>query len=210
MQGGNVVAYASRQLKVHERNYPTPNLELVAVVFALKIWRHYLYGERCVVYTNHKSLKYLMSQKELNLRQRMWLELLKDYDLKIEYHPGKANVVANDLIRKVVVELRAIFARLSLSCDGGLIAELQVKPSLIQLIKEKQLLDDSLVPHVHDIANGNATDFYFNDDGVLCFKSRIVVPEDVELRRTILIEAHSSPFAMHPGSTKMYRGLKDE
>ncbi|KAL4332069.1 hypothetical protein GQ457_07G011170 [Hibiscus cannabinus] len=108
MQEGRVVAYASRQLKTHEKNYPTHDIELAAVVFALKIWRHYLYGERCMVYTDHKSLKYLMTQKELNLRQRRWLELLKDYDLSIEYHPGKANVVADALSRKAAVELRAM------------------------------------------------------------------------------------------------------
>ncbi|KAL4277816.1 hypothetical protein GQ457_03G008370 [Hibiscus cannabinus] len=118
MQEGRVVAYASRQLKVHEKNYPTHDIELAAVVFTLKIWRHYLYGEKCIVYTDHKSLKYLMTQKELNLRQRRWLELLKDYDLSIEYHPGKANVVADALSRKVAVELRAMFASLSISRDG--------------------------------------------------------------------------------------------
>jgi hypothetical protein len=80
MQDGKVVAYASRQLKVHEKNYPTHDLELAAVVFALKIWRHYLYGEKCTIFTDHKSLKYLLTQKELNLRQRRWVELLKDYD----------------------------------------------------------------------------------------------------------------------------------
>ncbi|KAL4317959.1 hypothetical protein GQ457_18G010090 [Hibiscus cannabinus] len=127
MQEGRVVAYASRQLKTHEKNYPTHDIELAAVVFASKIWRHYLYGERCIVYTDHKSLKYLMTQKELNLRQRRWLELLKDYDLSIEYHPCRANVVADALSRKVAVELRAMFARLSISRDGGLVVELQVK-----------------------------------------------------------------------------------
>nr|CAD1821754.1 unnamed protein product [Ananas comosus var. bracteatus] len=100
MQDGKVIAYASHQLKDYERNYPTHDLELAAVVFALKLWRHYLYGERCEVYTDHKSLKYLFTQKELNLRQRRWLELLKDYDLTILYHPGKANVVADALSRK--------------------------------------------------------------------------------------------------------------
>ena len=92
MQNGQVIAYASRQLKDYEKNYPTHDLELAAVVFALKLWRHYLYGERCEVYTDHKSLKYLFTQKELNLRQRRWLELLKDYDLTILYHPGIANL----------------------------------------------------------------------------------------------------------------------
>ncbi|KAK8980910.1 hypothetical protein V6N11_048039 [Hibiscus sabdariffa] len=210
MQEGRVVAYASRQLKVHEKNYPTHDIELAAVVFALKIWRHYLYGEKFIVYTDHKSLKYLMTQKELNLRQRRWLELLKDYDLSIEYHPGKANVVADALSRKVAVELRAMFANLSISRDGGLVAELQVKPTLIQLIQEKQLCDRAIAAHVQDIAEGKPTEFRFRDEGVLCFKERIVVPNDSELRRTILTEVHSSPFSMHPGSTKMYRDLKCE
>ncbi|KAD7116959.1 hypothetical protein E3N88_04227 [Mikania micrantha] len=100
MQRGKVVAYASRQLKVHEVNYPTHDLELAAVVFALKIWRHYLYGVKCTIYTDHKSLKYFFTQKELNMRQRRWIELLKDYDCEILYHPGKANVVADALSRK--------------------------------------------------------------------------------------------------------------
>jgi len=100
MQNGKVVAYASRQLRPHELNYPTHDLELAAVVFALKIWRHYLYGVRCEIYTNHKSLKKIFTQKELNLRQRRWLQLLKDYTLDIKYHPGKANVVVDALSRK--------------------------------------------------------------------------------------------------------------
>ncbi|KAL4346328.1 hypothetical protein GQ457_17G011190 [Hibiscus cannabinus] len=210
MQEGRVVAYASRQLKVHEKNYPTHDMELAAVVFALKIWRHYLYGEKCIVYIDHKSLKYLMTEKELNLRQRRWLELLKDYDLSIEYHPGKANVVVDALSRKVAVELHAMFANLSISRDGGLVAEFQVKPTLIQLIWEKQLCDRAIPAHVQDIAEGKPTEFRFRDEGVLCFKDRIIVHDDSEFRRTILTEAHSSPFAMHPCSTKMYRDLKGE
>ena len=97
MQEGKVVAYALRQLKSHEKNYLTHDMELTAIVFALKIWRHYLYGEKCFIYTYHKSLKYLPSQRELNLRQRRWMEFIKDYDCMIDYHPGKANVVANAL-----------------------------------------------------------------------------------------------------------------
>ncbi|KAJ0524657.1 putative nucleotidyltransferase, Ribonuclease H [Helianthus annuus] len=100
MQHGKVIAYASRQLKPYEVNYPTHDLELAAVVFALKIWRHYLYGETCNIFTDHKSLKYIFTQKEINMRQRRWLELLKDYDANIQYHPGKANVVADALSRK--------------------------------------------------------------------------------------------------------------
>ena len=115
MQEGKVVAYALRQLKPHEKNYPTHDLELAAIVFALKIWRHYLYGEKCFIYTDHKSLKYLPSQRELNLRQRRWMELIKIYDCVINYHPGKANVVVDALSRKSVQTLRALNANLSLS-----------------------------------------------------------------------------------------------
>ncbi|GKC02946.1 putative reverse transcriptase domain-containing protein [Tanacetum coccineum] len=92
MQREKVIAYASRQLKSNEENYTTHDLELGAVVFALKIWRHYLYGTKCIVFTDHKSLQHILDQKELNMRQRRWLELLADYDCEIRYHPGKANV----------------------------------------------------------------------------------------------------------------------
>ncbi|GJW80993.1 putative reverse transcriptase domain-containing protein [Tanacetum coccineum] len=91
-QRGKVIAYASRQLKIHEKNYTTYDLELGAVVFTLKIWRHYLYGTKSIIYTDHKSLQHIFSQKELNMRQRRWIELFSDYDCEIRYHPGKANV----------------------------------------------------------------------------------------------------------------------
>jgi hypothetical protein len=100
MQEGHVIAFASRQLRKHELNYSTHDLELAAVVHALKIWRHYIMGTKCQVYTDHKSLKYIFTQTDLNLRQRRWLELIKDYDLKIHYHPGEANLVAYALSRK--------------------------------------------------------------------------------------------------------------
>ncbi|GJR89810.1 putative reverse transcriptase domain-containing protein [Tanacetum coccineum] len=104
MQREKVIAYASRQLKVHEKNYTTHDLELGSVVFALKIWRHYLYGTKCIVFTDHKSLQHILDQKELNMRQRRWLELLSDYDCDIRYHPGKANVVADALSHKEQIE----------------------------------------------------------------------------------------------------------
>ncbi|GJS51521.1 putative reverse transcriptase domain-containing protein [Tanacetum coccineum] len=100
MQREKVIAYASRLIKVHEENYTTHDLELGAVVFALRLWRHYLYGKKCVVFSNHKSLQYILNKKELNLRQRRWIELLSDYDCEIRYHPRKANVVADALSRK--------------------------------------------------------------------------------------------------------------
>nr|GEZ25517.1 putative reverse transcriptase domain-containing protein [Tanacetum cinerariifolium] len=115
MHHDKVVAYASRQLKLYEANYPTHDLELAAMVFALKIWRHYLYGETCDIFTDHKSLKYIFTQKELNMRQRRWLELLKEYDTNIQYHPGKANVVADALSRK-----------------SRMLANLQIEPEIIR------------------------------------------------------------------------------
>ena len=99
MQQGKVVVYGSRLLKVHQKNYPTHDLELAAVVFALKIWRNYLHGVHVDVFTNHKSLQYVFTQKELNLKQRRWLELLKDYNMSVIYHLGKDNVVADALSR---------------------------------------------------------------------------------------------------------------
>ncbi|GJY10069.1 putative reverse transcriptase domain-containing protein, partial [Tanacetum coccineum] len=109
-QKGKVIAYASRQLKIHEKNYTTHDLELGAVVFALKIWRHYLYGMKSVIYTDHKSLQHIFNQKELKMRQRRWIELFSDYDYEIRYHLGKANVVANTLSKKERVKAKRVRA----------------------------------------------------------------------------------------------------
>jgi ribonuclease HI len=100
MQENQVISYASRALRPHEKNYPTHDLELAAVVHALKLWQHYLMGNHCNIYTDHKILKYIFTQSDLNMRQRRWLELIKDYDLEVHYHPDKANVVADALSRK--------------------------------------------------------------------------------------------------------------
>jgi hypothetical protein len=147
MQEGRVVAYSSRQLKIHEKNYPTHDLELAAVVHALKTWRQYLYGQKCDIYTNHKSLKYIFTQSELNMRQRRWLELIKDYELEIHYHPSKANVVADALSKKSQVnmmvahpmsyELAKEFNRLSLrflNYTQGVTVDLE--PTLEREIKD--------------------------------------------------------------------------
>ena len=208
MQDGKVVAYASRQLKPHEKNYPTHDLELVAIVFALKIWRHYLYGEKCFIYTDHKSLKYLPSQRELNLRQRRWMELIKDYDCVIDYHPGKANVVADALSRKTVQTLRALNANLSLSDDGTVVAELVARPKLLNRVLEAQKKDEKIYAIIDQIRDGKETEFTVNENGVLCYKARVCVPDDDELRKAILEEAHSGSLAIHSGSTKMYQDLK--
>ena len=145
MQHGRVIAYASRQLRPYDISYPTHDLELATVVFALKIWRHYLYGETFQIFTDHKSLKYLLSQKELNMKQRRWLELRKDYDCTIEYHPGKANVVANALSRKVsgrvanFLALREMNVKLQVSPGGVLLATLKIRHVLHERIREAQI-----------------------------------------------------------------------
>ena len=127
-----------------KKNYRTHDLELATIVFALKIWRHYLYGEKCIIYTDYKSLKYLSLQRELNLRQRRWMELIKDYDCIIDYHPIKANVVANALSRKSVQTLRALNAQLSLSDDDLIVAELMARPNLLNQVQEAQKSDEKI------------------------------------------------------------------
>ncbi|KAA3487647.1 integrase [Gossypium australe] len=147
------------------------------------------------------------SDLEVTPRQRRWIELLKNYDCSIEYHPRKANVVADALSRKVVSDLRVMFARLSLFEGGSLLAELQVKPTWSSQIKEKQMLDESLSSRFQQVEKGETMDFELNSEGVLCFRGRFCVPRDFELRQLILREAHSSPYTMHPGGNKLYRDL---
>ena len=159
MQHENVIAYASRQLKKHEQNYPTQYLELAVVVFALRIWSHYLYGVPCRIFTDHKSLQYLFTHKELNMKQRRWVELIKDYECTIEYHLGKANVVADALNRKPtgsishlkvvylsrLVELRSLGVRLELIDIRALLATFHVCPVRINRIRELQTQDPTAI-----------------------------------------------------------------
>ncbi|KAJ9558183.1 hypothetical protein OSB04_012797 [Centaurea solstitialis] len=204
MQDGKVIAYASRKLKVHELNYPTHDMELAAVVFALKIWRHYLYGVKCQIYTDHKSLQYLLNQKELNMRQRRWIELLSDYDCEILYHPGKRNVVADALSRKggkvkpgiVDSQIGMVAYRISIVPDlKSEIKEWQEKAS-----KEENLKSERMVGFLDTLVT--------NTEGLKCFGNRIWIPKLGDLRKKILIEAHKSKYSVHPGTNKMYHGLR--
>ncbi|KAJ0832489.1 putative nucleotidyltransferase, Ribonuclease H [Helianthus annuus] len=221
MQHGKVIAYASRQLKPYEVNYPTHDLELAAVVFALKIWRHYLYGETCNIFTDHKSLKYIFTQKELNMRQRRWLELLKDYDANIQYHPGKANVVTDALSRKnsgglayltvqpqIQSDLRRMDIGIQVGESGGYLARLKIEPNLITQIKEAQKEDGELWAVLQNLGVGKQTEFRVDEHGTIWCGKRLCVPDDSALRESLLTEAHSSPYSIHPGSTKMYRDLR--
>nr|GEX94809.1 retrotransposon protein, putative, Ty3-gypsy subclass [Tanacetum cinerariifolium] len=198
MQHGKVIAYASRQLKPYEVNYPTHDLELAAVVFAFKIWRHYLDGESCDIFTDHKSLKYIFTQRELNMRQRRWLKLLKDYDTNIQYHPGKANVVADALSRK---------SGMIASIKHGYWASLRVKPDLISRIKEAQREDSEIWTIVENL--DKQVEFRLDDDNVLWQDTRLVVPNDALLREALLTEAHSSPFSTDGQSERTIQTLDD-
>src|SRR6185437_3597532 len=143
MQDQRVIAYASRGLRRHEENYTTHDLELAAVVHALKIWRHYLLGNPVHIYTDHKSLKYIFTQSELNLRQRRWLELIKDYDLEIHYHPGKANVVADALSRKAQCNCLSIVPFNETLCQ-------EMEKMNLAIVSEGTLANITLTPTLRD------------------------------------------------------------
>ncbi|GKC97496.1 putative reverse transcriptase domain-containing protein, partial [Tanacetum coccineum] len=189
MQGEKVIAYASHQLKIHEKNYTTHDLELGSVVFALKMWRHYLYGTKCVVFTDHKSLQHILDQKELNMRQHRWLELLSDYDCKICYHPGKANVVADALSRKERIKplrVRALVLTIGLNLPVQIL-NAQAKARHRENFGTKDLC--GMIKKLEQRA-----------DGTLCLNGISWIPCRGNLRELIMNESHKSKYSIHPGS----------
>jgi hypothetical protein len=178
-------------------------------------------GTKCNIYTDHKSLKYIFTQADLNMRQRRWLELIKDFDLEVHYHPGKANVVADALSRKAHCSCLSVEAPNEILCCEMRKLNLEIisQGSLNHLSEEVPLKDRIITAQQHDdgikiikqnLIKGEEKYKCFQIDplGVLWFKERIVVPKDLQLRKQILDEAHLSKFSIHPGSTKMYQDLR--
>jgi hypothetical protein len=199
----------------HEENYPTHDIELAAVVHALKIWRHYLIGHRCEIYSDHKSLKYIFTKSILNLRQRRWLELIKDYDVRINYDLGKANVVADPLSHKKYCnatlmrpELHQEFGYLNLVMVHETTTTIEMEPTLEAEIKKAQLEDEKMKEIWQLIKENKTSDFTEDDHGTLWLISQICIPNRKSIRELIVWEAHDSTYSIHPGSTKMYKDLK--
>ncbi|GJR14129.1 putative reverse transcriptase domain-containing protein [Tanacetum coccineum] len=195
MQRGKVIAYVSRQLKIPEKNYTTYDLELGAVIFALKIWRHYLYRTKSVIYTDHKSLQHIFSQKELNMHQHHWIELFNDHDGEIRYHPGKANVVADALSRKERIKPKRVRA-MSMTLQSS------IKDRILAAQKEAS---DELT----EMQRGMDKLMKRRSDGTLYYLDQIWVPLKGDVRTLIMDEAHKSKYFVHPRADKMYYDLRD-
>jgi len=222
MQEKRPVAYASRQLKIHEKNYPTHDLELAVVVLALKTWRHYLYGSQFRVFSDHKSLRYLFDQKELNMTQRRWMEYLKDYDFELLYHPGKATVVVDALCRKrvhmsllmvkeleLIEKLRDMNLGLQLDSDHIRCSMLMGTNTFLEEIQEGHGHDAELQQIVGWLGTEKGKEFKMGVDGILRFRDRVCVPGNWRMRRRVLDEGHKSRLSIHLGMTKMYKDLKE-
>jgi hypothetical protein len=206
--------YSSRQLRCHEEHYPTHDLELVAVMMALRTWRHYLLGNVVHIYTDHKSLKYIFTQSDLNMRQRRWLELIKNYELEVHYHLRKVNVVADALSRKGHCNYLPVVRSTREESSTRLLPDLSLfnitlTPTLRGEIIAAQKNDAGMAHIKRRIQKGDPKVACFREDaeGTLWFKDRLVVPRK-EALKNILDEAHMSRYSIHPGSTNMYHDIR--
>ena len=207
-------------MKEHEKNYAIHDLELAAVAFSLKQRRHYLYGEAFEVHCDHKNILYLFTKKGINLRQRCWLELIKDYDFSFAYVPRKGNVVVDALSRKsanlaslmgewnLIKEFMDLDVSIEMVDDRVMVEAMSIfKLTLIQQVKDRQFEDPELVR-----INDNITtrpDFVLVE-GVFYFRNILCIPTQEDLKWAVMFEAHHTRYSLHPGSTKMYRNLKDK
>ncbi|KAM0968460.1 hypothetical protein ACFX2A_017111 [Malus domestica] len=202
--------------------YPTHDLELGVMIFALKIWMHYLYGEKCHIFMDHKSLKYVFTKNVLNLRQRRWMELISDYGCSIEYHLGHANAVADAISRKhneqlaslqvvhvpLLFSLRKTGVNLEPGEHGAWLAHFHVRPIFVDMVREAQELEPECAELKEQVLKGENEKFVIHRDEALLKGNRSFVHKDDEaVKKEILDEAHTSVYDMHPGSTKLYRTI---
>jgi hypothetical protein len=217
MQEGCVIAYSSCQLRPHEEHYLTHDLELAAVAHALRTWWHYPLENVAHIITDNKSLKYFFTQPDLNMRQRRWLELIKDYDHEIHYHPGKANVVADALSRKahcnhlpaVRISRKESSVRISpIMAQYNMTLTLVLRGAIITA----QSIDTGVVHNKRMLTEGNpkVNCFCVDEEDTFWFKDHLVVPKKHGLRKNIFDEDHTFKYSIHLGSTKMYHDLKEQ
>jgi hypothetical protein len=217
MKEGRVISYSSRQLRRHEEHYPTHDLELAAVVMALRTWHHYLLRNVVHIYTDHKSLKYIFTQPDLNMRQGRWLELIKDCELEVHYHPGNANVVVDALSHKAHCNCLSAVPWAGEESSTRVLSNLSLfNITLMPTLKAEIVAarkDDEGMGHIkRRMREGDPKVTCFREDaeGTLWFMERLVVPRREALKKKILNEAHTSMYSIHPRSTKMYHDLRQQ
>jgi hypothetical protein len=209
MQEGQVISYSSRQLRCHEEHYPTHDLELVAVVMALRTWHHYLHGNVVHIYTDQKRLKYIFIQPDLNMRQQRWLELIKDYELRVHYHPSKANIIADVLSRKAHYNYLPAVRLIEEESSTRVLPS----QSLFNITLTPTLRDEIIAAHKNDegmdrinrrMKEGIPKVACFREDakGTLWFKERLVVPKKEALKKKFFDEAHTLRYSIHLGRAR--------
>ena len=222
MQQGKVIAFASRQLKVHEKNFPTHDVESEVMVFDLKIWRHYFYGVHVYVYNDYKSLQCVFTKKRVEYPMKKMVKLLKDYDMNVLYHPGKADVVVDALIHMTmgsvshveeakkdlvrdVHRMARLGVRLEDSPDGCFMVHHNSESSLVVEVNSKQHLDQPFMKLKETVIGKFNESFSLGGDGVLRYQGRLCVPKVDDLRNRILEESHGSRYSIYRGSSNMYQ-----